>query len=280
MQGEKGGNRDNKKISGFADALERNRRNAGLPMPNADESSRNSKTNTGSSMQASASIYEKALKSIRQLTSTTRFIAVLAILGVFIWLFGRVLNEGGEDQTNRFLDEDVSDIAPGIAKSIRENIHQPEKPSSKEPALRGRLANEVCTPDEKLRTMGTQWLDASEYADGVVMSIRNRSDQIAFLDFKKMGEVERATTIVVMPGDAIKFPLAGAGTIGTISTGSQWCNRRAGWQDAKSQPIRPAIVPLSDTTEIKSVLFEKGGGLVGMRIFKVSKTNLAPPQFD
>lgn len=59
--------------------------------------------------------------------------------------------------------------------------------------------------------MGTQWLDQTRYADGVPMTVRNKSDHIAFLDLKTPGQLERATTIVVLPGEAIQFPIAGNG---------------------------------------------------------------------
>lgn len=145
---------------------------------------------------------------------------------------------------------------------------------------RDRLADEACTPDEELRTMGTQWLPPERYLGGTPMSVRNMTSSIAFLDMLDPASKERSTTLVVMPGETIAFPLVGHTTLGSVSAGSAWCNRRVGWEDARVTALRDPIVATHDTISVKAVIYERGSTQLGMRVFKERPGVPTPAQFQ
>lgn len=131
-----------------------------------------------------------------------------------------------------------------------------------------RLAGEVCDTNEELRTMGTQWMESTAYEGATSIIITNKSNLIAFVELLKVGSKERATTALVMPGEAIRFPVAGNAVLGSVSTGETWCNRRVGWQDARTSMYRPALAAHADTIQFRGVIHEKGSGLTTMMVFE------------
>lgn len=136
-----------------------------------------------------------------------------------------------------------------------------------------------CEPTEELRTMGTQWLEPSAYGS-VPMTIRNKTNHIAFVDMRMIGSMEQATTLVIMPGEAIRFPLAGKGAVGSASVGALWCNRKVGWQDGRKTDLRPAMIVSRDTTEIKAILLDRSSNMVAFRVFAEKHDSQAPAHFQ
>ncbi len=256
--------------AGYQEALEVNRRRAGIAAAAhqsqrvdvfAEDEPQNRASTIATFMKAGL------LLQLASVTLKTKFILLLSVVGMILYVMADLSLSTSSSVTDP--DGDESPVIGSTRSSPRSATKAFTPP-----------AGEVCDESEVMRTMGTQWLAATEYANGITMSVKNKSQQIAFMDLQNPMNNQRATTAVVMPGGEIRFPLAGVGVTGSISSGTKWCNRKIGWQDGKVVPIRPAVMSTNDSQGIKAYLYDRGNGILGMKVFNERPGRPAPIEFN
>lgn len=198
-------------------------------------------------------------------TLTTKLILVVGFVGVGLWL---------TLATGHKAIQEARDLQSRPVTFVLPDAKAPRGDDGVEEVL-------PCNPEEaeRLQTMWTEFLDASEYRDGVPMTVRNGTEQVAFVSMETVGSKKLATTLVVMPGEAIRFRLAGRGAAGSVSVGSHWCNRLVGWKDGRTMAIPRPVIATRDTLELKGLLHERAGGKVGMMIFNERPGQEVPRHF-
>jgi len=207
------------------------------------------------------------LERLSNSTLTTKLIVVVGFVGVGLWLTLATGQRAIQEAREVLVQSKQGQAALVLpdAKSMRTD-------EGAEEAL-------PCNPDERLQTMWTEFLDPEDYREGVPMSVRNGTEQIAFVSMETVGSKKLSTTLVVMPGETVRFRLAGRGVSGDVSVGSHWCNRLVGWKDARTMPIGRAVTAARDTVQLRGLLQERAGGKVGMMIFNERTGQDVPRHF-
>jgi hypothetical protein len=275
--------------SKYQNALDRNRNNAanGAPVDQSEDRYKN----TGRAAYVEQTREDDGVKgvvagTIAESTFKTKAILVVAVAGAILWftleiMRPKVLSPSDPDYVGTPGGTGTAHVIANTVRSVAATVEGPAQPAGVANTKPGKKdPDEGCTPDEALKTMGTQFLPLESYRNAVPIIIRNKSDMVAFVDLRNPNTQEIATTAVLLPGEAIKFPNVGHSVAGSVSVGTLWCNRKVGWKDARTTPIRSTVVATTDTLAIKMALYDMGGDKLGARVFNERPGKLAPDHFN